>query len=670
MPKHVPVFVIGLAAMLLISAAYASQPLKSEINMSNSWNNTHFMSNELSEVPFSFVYNGQPSNELLSRWKMHKLSKKLDKTRTQTTSIWTDPQSNLQVKCVSVKYTDYPTIEWTVYFKNTGTEDTSILSNILSLDTKFTRSSENEFVLHHFIGTPCTPADYQPLKTILKSNSTEHISAAGGRPSNTDLPYFNLEWDNGGAIIAIGWPGQWSSNFVRDNNCGITIEAGQELTHFKLHSGEEVRTPMSVIQFYKGKWSDAQNVWRSWMLAHNVPRINGKLPPIQMSACSSHQYGEMINANTQNQKMFIDRYVDNKLPLDYWWMDAGWYINNGHWSNTGTWEVDQKRFPGGLKSISDYAHLKGIKTIVWFEPERVTPGTWLYSKSDWLLTNPDDKNGQKLLNLGNDEARKWLTDHIDNIIKNQKIDFYRQDFNIDPLVFWRASDSEDRQGITEIRYVEGYLAYWDELRHRHPNMLIDSCASGGRRNDIETLRRAVPLLRSDYLMEPISQQCHTYGSAFWYPYCGTATHDLDTYHFRSQMCPAFNACFDMRSANIDFESTRKMLLQWKNELGPNYFGDYYPLTDYSLENNVWMAFQWNRPDVGKGAIQLFRREESPQASCNLKLNGLEENAKYNITDLDRGSLGQYSGKDLMDKGFNFKLENKPDSAIIIYSKLK
>jgi len=52
--------------------------------------------------------------------------------------------------------------------------------------------------------------------------------------------------------------------------------------------------------------------------------------------------------------------------------------------------------------------------------------------------------------------------------------------------------------MTENLYVQGYLAYWDGLLQQHPGMLIDSCASGGRRNDLETLRRAVPLLRSDY----------------------------------------------------------------------------------------------------------------------------------------------------------------------------
>jgi hypothetical protein len=58
--------------------------------------------------------------------------------------------------------------------------------------------------------------------------------------------------------------------------------------------------------------------------------------------------------------------------------------------------------------------------------------------------------------------------------------------------------SLDRQGMTDNLHVQGYLAYWDALRRRRPNLVIDSCASGGRRNDLETMRRAVPLHPTDY----------------------------------------------------------------------------------------------------------------------------------------------------------------------------
>ncbi len=122
------------------------------------------------------------------------------------------------------------------------------------------------------------------------------------------------------------------------------------------------------------------------MMAHNMPRPGGKLPPPMFLASSSRVYEEMIHANEENQKMHIDRYLEEGLRIDYWWMDAGWYVQEQGWPQVGTWEVDRRRFPRGLRAISDYAHARGVRILVWFEPERVMPGTWLYENHpEWLL---------------------------------------------------------------------------------------------------------------------------------------------------------------------------------------------------------------------------------------------------------------------------------------------
>jgi alpha-galactosidase len=131
--------------------------------------------------------------------------------------------------------------------------------------------------------------------------------------------------------------------------------------------------------------------------------------------------------------------------------------------------------------------------------------------------------------------------------------------------------------------VTGYLAYWDELRRRHPGMLIDSCASGGRRDDLETLRRAVPLLRSDFLFEPASQQCHSYGASFWYPFHGTGTlagrskigpdiapQNVDPYWFRSHMALNVTACWDVRRTDLDYAMLRALCGQLRR-VQPYYF---------------------------------------------------------------------------------------------------
>jgi len=616
---------------------------------------------------FSFTYGGRDSSEFLDSWKLERTAERLDGRRTQHTLTYADPETGLVVRCEGVQYADFPTVEWTLYFKNTGKTDSPILSDVRAIDAWFERNAQEEYVLHRNKGDNCTADSYEPVDEPLAAGTERRLANTGGRPTQIEFPYFNIGAGNEGMIFVVSWAGQWAAEFTRDSGNRLRLRAGQELTHFKLLPGEEVRTPMVVLQFWKGDRLHAQNVWRAWMLAHNMPRPGGKLPPVpELAACSSHQFGEMINANTENQIFFVDKYLERGMKLDYWWMDAGWYYNKTGWPHTGTWEVDMNRFPGGLRVISDHAHSKDVKIIVWFEPERVAADTWLTENHpEWI--HGGKKGG--LLDLGNKEAWTWLVEHVDKLLTEQGIDLYRQDFNIDPLPFWRANDAEDRQGITEIRHVEGYLAYWDELIKRHPGMLIDSCASGGRRNDLETLRRAVPLLRSDYIMEPIGNQCHTYALSPWFPFYGTGTSKTDPYLVRSTLCPHFTACWDHREDSLDWATLRRLVDQWK-AFAPNFFGDYYPLTPYTLKDSDWIAWQFDRPEEGKGMVQAFRRPNSIYVTAQLPLSALDPNARYAVTDVDApGTRMEFSGSELLGAGLPMTMTGKPSSVVYVYEKL-
>ena len=619
------------------------------------------------DLPFSFRYGGEPSGNLLKTWKLTRGERALDANRTEYTVSYRDPETGLVVRCVAIAYHDFPTVEWTLYFRNDGPNDSPILEQIQALDTRFERNAEGEFLLHHSKGSPASATDYEPFETPLAPQADERITAKGGRATNSDLCYFNVEWPGQGVIIALGWPGQWAADFQRDEGRQLRVRAGQELTHFKLLPGEEVRSPLVALQFWQEEWIGAQNTWRRWMIAHNLPRPGGKLPPPQAAASSGRFTIEMQGANEANQKHFIDRYLENGFTFEYWWMDAGWYLFPSHWYDTGTWEVDPERFPHGLRAVSDYAHQKNLKTIVWFEPERVAPGSWLYQKHpEWLLGT---EGKDKLLYLGNPQAWHWLVEHVDDLIKEQGIDLYRQDFNFDPLGIWRSADAPDRQGITEIRHVTGYLAYWDELRRRHPDMLIDTCASGGRRNDLETLRRAVPLWRSDYPYEPTAMQDQTYGMALWIPYFGTAVNSDDPYVFRSQMVPAVGIGIEPDSKEIDYGRYLRLLAQWRT-VANDYYGDYYPLTSYTTADDVWLAWQFDRPDTGEGMVQAFRRPQSPFESARLKLYGLDEEARYAVRDLDQPLETETTGRELTESGLPVSIPQRPGAVMITYRRIK
>ncbi len=659
---------VVLSLVLAAAAAFAAPKEKpvsaAEMADAKKWVQQHLAARSI--LPFSFTIDRQSSFVELPKWKAQRSTRKLSGGRTRIELTYTQPGPGLVVRCVAIQYADYPTVEWTVYLKNAGTADTPILADIRALDAPLHPVASGEPTLHHWTGSPCAPNDYQPHEAPLTAGTPVRITTNGGRPTNSDMPYFNVDWHDAGVIAVLGWPGQWAAMFAREADGSVRAMGGQELTHLRLHPGEEIRTPLAVLQFWRGDWVHAQNVWRRWMLAHNLPRYKGKLFPTRLMMCTSDFYPGM-QSTAEGEIGYIDAYVNGGVKLDYWDIDAGWYPCDGPgWPKTGTWEADPKRYPHGLKEVGDRLHRSGIGFEVWFEPERVHAGTWLAENHpEWILGG----KGGGLLNLGNPEAWKWVVERVDKMVREEGIDLYRQDFNMDPLEYWRSNDAPDRQGMTEIRHVEGYLAYWDELRRRHPDMPIDTCASGGRRNDLETLRRSLPLLRSDYRFEPHGTQGHTYGISFSMPYYGTGVPDSSDYVVRSHWCPWLGIGREKpREPGLDWTTYRRYVAEWRKAC-EYMLGDYYPLTPYSLDANAWMGWQFDRPERGDGMVQAFRRVDCPEETITLRLRGLDPDATYTVTDLDEGSPRHVTGSELM-AGLTVAAPQKPAAVVVYYVKAR
>jgi alpha-galactosidase len=609
-------------------------------------------------LPFSFTYEGKPFSGSNNEWKQATRIEKLDADRTRYVLTFLNNLSGLEVTCTAIEYLDYPVVDWSLQFTNKGPADTPIIENVRVLDTTFERSGEGEFLLHHFLGSHVAANDFEPRQTILHASDEARFAPIGGRSTDGVLSDFNLEWPSQGVIVAVGWPGQWSASFKRDQAQGIRLQVGQELTHFKLHSGESVQCPRMVLLFWNGDWIHAQNLWRRWMMAHNMPRVNGSLPaPILADG------GMMTDSD---QSSVVDRDISAGIHPDYLWMDAGWFATGGKWAEyVGTWEPAPSRFPQGLRPITENAHKNGVKTLLWFEPERVTPGSWLWEKHpEWLLGSSQET---RLLDLGNPAARAWLTNHVEQLLSAQGIDLYREDFNIEPLPIWRESDAPDRQGITEMQYIRGHLAYWDELRQHNPKLIIDDCASGGRRLDIESLARAVPLTRSDYTSIASAMQQQTYGIEFWIPFFGTFATSIDKYVFESEMTPAI-AGLPAWTDPAGATSLKGLIANWRH-ISSSYYGDYFPLTGYSTATNVWMAWQLNRPETGEGSVQAFRREDSPFEVAKLPLQGLDPSSQYLVENVEDKSKSVFSGKILMQDGLPITLSLRPSAAEFTYRKL-
>ena len=635
---------------------------------SNPWLSEHLLG-ETAQPPFSFAYDRQGSSVLLKAWPKKIETHQLDAGRTEHIVLWTDPKTGLQVRVRALEFGNSPVVEWTVYFKNDGKTDAPLLEYVQALDTSFEVTGEGIPTILYSKG--CGVMDtYALQKKPLNQLESFEISNQGGGKTGETIPFFDIQTASHGLIGALGWPGTWTINFSRATEGAIAVSAGMGNTHISLHPGEEIRTPEVLLLPWDGDDVDAHNVLRRHILKYQTPQYDGKPVVLPVSHLG---WGGM---KTSTSLRLIAEIAKEDIGFENFWMDAGWYgtdrpvdefqiFGKEDWFlHAGNWRVNEVPHPDGkgLKPISDAAHAKGMKFLLWFEPERAVVGTPLtIQHPDWFIgevTTHFEGNTERplvkfrMFDFGNPAARQFMIDSISDLIDKEGIDVYRQDCNFALAPFWEQADKTDRQGITQIRYVEGLLAFWDGLRQRHPNLILDIV----QRADLETISRAVDLSRADYPVspdaDPIGAQISTEGLAYWRPHFGTLlqVRPRDTYHFRSGMAPGLAfALFNVAGypnqvgkfipADFPYNWMRTMVAQLKI-VRPYYYGDYYPLlpcsqnsdctTDPTKEHSAafeWAASQFNRPEQGDGMVQAFRRDKNDESSKNLPLRGLDPAAR-------------------------------------------
>lgn len=208
------------------------------------------------ETPFSFRYDGKSSNDFLSSWKRSESKNTLPDGVEQTLITYSDPQTKLQVVREILWYPKWHAAEWLLRIKNNGDQDSPLLEEIRPLDIALAHSADESVIFHSAYASPYGDrADYTPIEKPLHVDGevrTSHYFFQNHEHSFSYIPFFNLQGENGGLIGAIGWTGQWMLHVERSEN-SVRVRSGQETNHFRLHPGEEVRTPRILLLQWEGK---------------------------------------------------------------------------------------------------------------------------------------------------------------------------------------------------------------------------------------------------------------------------------------------------------------------------------------------------------------------------------------------------------------------------------
>jgi alpha-galactosidase len=233
---------------------------------------------------------------------------------------------------------------------------------------------------------------------------------------------------------------------------------------------------------------------------------------------------------------------------------------------------------------------------------------------------------------------------IDGYVKGLGLGCYRQDCNFNLDEFFALNDTPDRVGITEIKHIRGMYELWDRLIEANPGLIIDNCASGGRRIDIESIRRTQIFFRSDYQCnfneEAEVLQVHNSNISQLLPYNGCTTKTKgDVYSVRS----SYSSCWGGAFYNAVFQSCDGDDLDWIKKYTDEYRSirrymscDFYNHCSSVFDPSSWCVWQYHDPEDKSGVILAFRRKESPFEYMALELKGVSEGETLLYEDVDEG----------------------------------
>ncbi len=557
---------------------------------------------------------------------------------------------NIQVTLVFTFYPSHGVSEWTVWFENTGDETSGVLENVY---TQMVLEGEKP-ILRGILGDHDN--QYRSYARDLSQEEVHFISDSG-RATHGNFPYFNLEYGEGGAMLVIGWGGTWSADFETDGNQTVYTARSVNGLCTCLKPGEKIRTALFVYAPYTVRNEYyATNFWRSWFVECNLPPADAagtRIEPFSTS-CLSNDTGlpnsdGSISERYYTWKPTLEKMAEVGVRTDIRWFDAGWYVapdlsspEKDWWGTVGTWELDPVKWPGKtFLESTEYARERGMRTLMWFEPERVTdvpslvrnfgydPSWAIYLEGSDAISN----------NIGIPECFDWTVERICKVLRENKVEIYREDNNSDPGRLWKHLDSmegKNRTGITECRFIDAHYRMWDafiECTLGHGGCgFVDSCASGGGRNDLESLRRGIPFLRSDADRTTTALRLSmTTSFNKWVPFCGAntkekageldATGRSDVYTWRASYLPALNVDSQFtQDPDQDFSILRFGLEEWA-KVKPYLLKEFYVLTPWhdKTQKDGFTAYCFWDAEEEKGVLFLFRMEECEEDILKVSL---------------------------------------------------
>lgn len=577
---------------------------------------------------------------------------------------------------------EHDIIEKWMEVKNTGKKESIQVDNLLSASVLL---PAHKYFLTHHGGRWLNEFRLQTtvLTTGIKTLQSRDFSSFENSPwfavSDKENPTTNANiW-----FGQVHYSGNWRIDLESTVAGHLQIAGGINFwdTQWKLDAGRSFTTPKMSFGYTEKGTDEAARLYADYTRKEILrPAMRNKTRPVIYNSW----YATGFNVNEVGQLKLAQQAKD--LGVELFVIDDGWFSGrkDDH-AGLGDWTVDKEKFPEGLNPLIRKINDMGMDFGIWVEPEMVNPNSELYRKHpDWAFYfNHRTKNewrNQLTLNLAREDVYNYLLDAMTSLLKNHNIKFIKWDRNRGLSEPGWPGAPVDIQKAVRIRYMNNLYRLIDELEKRFPDVLFESCSSGGGRPDLAMLSKMDQTWTSDNT-NPLDRLFIQYGYLSAYPantmVCWTTGYDRSSINLPQEFI------FDVAMQGV--LGVGDNIAEWSDkqiEIAKSKITEYKSIRHLVQQGNLYrlkspfegnkIALQYLSANKDEAVLLCYNLAKTTEganeesiSSRQLLLQGLDAAAMYKFNDKN-GTL--LSGEYLMKIGIAWPVANAYWSSILKFKK--
>lgn len=423
----------------------------------------------------------------------------------------------------------------------------------------------------------------------------------------------------------------------------VQIGIHPDCFEWTLQQGESFETPEAVYVYSEDGLNGMSQAFHTLFNRHLVRgKYRMKERPILINNWEATYF------DFDEEKIVRIAETAAQAGIELFVLDDGWFGNrNDDHRGLGDWYVNLQKLPHGISGLSQRIHSLGMQFGLWIEPEMVNRDSNLYrTHPEWVMVDPDyvpcHGRNQYVLDFSRKEVVDYIFRCLDQVLDGADVNYIKWDMNRTMSEVYSRSHSSLQQGRVMHEYILGVYDLYERLIQKYPEILFESCASGGGRFDAGMLYYAPQAWTSDN-SDAVERLKIQYGTSYVYPPSCMGAHvsavpnhqvfrntPLNT-RANTAFYGAFGYELDLSKLTEDeLEQVRQQVTFMKKYRSVFQYGTFYRLSSpFESNETVWMSVSQDQKTAIVGYYRVLN--EVNVGYRRIRLKGLNPDEQYRIS---------------------------------------